>query len=185
MEPGRRAVEREMDVPIEGASPGDAITEYYLAWRAAILRGMRTRLDETDAEDVVQEIFLTAWQDICRYDETRSSLRTWLARISDQVLARHFREVYRRQRAEAAIERNGQASPLTPEEKEDLRKLLAVLPSLSCRIITARFLLDESIEKITAQTGLSEEAIWKRIARSRRILRREASQPEPRAGGRE
>ncbi len=146
---------------------------------------MRARLDVADAEDAVQDIFLKAWQDICRYDETRSSLRTWLTRIGDQVLARHFRAVYRRQRAEAANERNGQAFPLTPEEKEDLRRLLAVLPNLSCRIITARFLLDESMEEITAQTGLSEEAIWKRIARSRRILRREASRLEPRTGGRE
>jgi hypothetical protein len=50
MEPGRRAVKREMDVPIDGASSGDAITEYYLAFRTALLR--RVRLDETDAEDV-------------------------------------------------------------------------------------------------------------------------------------
>jgi hypothetical protein len=48
MEPGQRDVVREVNAPIAGASPGDAITEYYLSLRQAILRGMRMRLDELD-----------------------------------------------------------------------------------------------------------------------------------------
>ena len=173
MEPGRRSVADILDVPAEGASPGDAITEYYLAWRAALLRRMRTRLDETAAEDVVQEIFLQAYRDFGRYDSTRSSPKTWLLRIGDQVQARYFRSLYGMERAQSQAPSDLKAAtPLTPEEREDLRGALRTLTPLNCRIVTARFLLGDSVEEIAAQNGLSEEAVKKRISLSLEALRR-------------
>ena len=176
MEPGRRAVKRELDVPIDGASPGDAITEYYLAWRTAILRGMRTRLDETDAEDVVQEIFLQARRDIGRYDPKRAAPKTWLARLGDQIVAKYYRSRDRRLRAEANhAQTREHATPLSPEERADIRQLLERLTHLNHRIVAARFLLGEPVEVIAAQNGLSEEAVQKRIERSLEKLRDSAA----------
>lgn len=177
MEPGRSAGERELDVPIEGASPGDAITEYYLACQKALLRGMRSRLDETDAEDVVQEIFLQAIRDIGRYDPARSAPQTWLARLGDQILAKYFRRRDRRLRAEVshAQSREHAIPPLSPEERADIRQLLERLTHLNHRIVAARFLLGESVEMIAAKTGLSVETVQKRIERSLERLRESAA----------
>ncbi|MBK7782851.1 MAG: sigma-70 family RNA polymerase sigma factor [Ardenticatenia bacterium] len=170
-----------MDVPIEGASPGDAITEDYLAWRTAILRGMRTRLDEADAEDVVQEIFLQARRDIGRYDAGRSALRTWLARLGNQISAKYYRSCERRLRAEANYaQAREHAIPLSPEERADIRQLLERLTKINHRIVAARFLLGESIEEIAVQNGLSEEAVRQRISRSLALLREMAGKERPR-----
>jgi RNA polymerase sigma factor (sigma-70 family) len=180
MEPGRRAVVREADVPIEAISEDDGIVEYYLSLREAILRGMRTRLDETDAEDVVQEIFLQARRDIGRYDPGRSALRTWLARLGDQISAKYYRSRERRLRAEANYaQAREHAIPLSPEERADIRQLLERLTELNHRIVAARFLLGESVEEIAAQNGLSVEAVRQRISRSLALLRNSAAGSRP------
>ena len=180
MEPGRRAVVKEADVPIQGVSEDDGSVEYYLAWRTAILRGMRTRLDETDAEDVVQEIFLQARRDIGRYDPKRSAPQTWLARLGDQIVAKYYRSRDRRLRAEANhAQTREHATPLSPEERADIRQLLERLTELNHRIVAARFLLGESVEEIAVQNGLSEEAVRQRISRSLTLLRNSAAGRRP------
>ena len=79
MDPDRSASERERPgISVKGAAAVFVTAEDVLAFRAALLRRMRTRLDETAAEDVVQEIFLQAYRDFGRYDSRRASLSTWL-----------------------------------------------------------------------------------------------------------
>ncbi len=176
MEPGRRAVVKEADVPIQGVSEDDGSVEYYLSFREELLRGMRTRLDEADAEDVVQEIFLQARRDIGRYDPGRSAPQTWLARLGDQLVGKYYRRRDRRLRAEANhVQAREHATPLSPDERADIRQLLERLTHLNHRIVAARFLLGESVEEIAAQNGLSVEAVQKRIERSLERLRESAA----------
>lgn len=168
MESVRRAAAGKAGVYRDGGSPGDAITRHYLAFRTALLRRMRVRLDETDAEDVVQEIFIQARRDIGRYDPVRSAPQTWLARLGDQIVAKYYRSRDRRLRAEVshAQSREHAIPPLSPEERIDIRHLLEQLTHLNHRIVAARFLLGESVEEIAAKNGLSVEAVQKRIERS-------------------
>lgn len=172
MEPIRRAAAGEVDVPIEGASPGDAIAEYYLAYKTALLRRMRSRLDEADAEDVVQEIFIQARRDIGRYDPARSAPQTWLARLGDQILSKRYRRRFHRQRAEVSYAQDREsARSLTTEERIEICQLLERLTHINHRIIAARFFLGESAEEIAIRTGLSVDAVKKRITRSMERLR--------------
>lgn len=180
METDRSAAERQSDVPIEGARADDAVSEYYLRFQTALLRRMRSRLDEADAEDIVQEIFIQALRDVGRYDPARSSPRTWLTRLGDQVLAKYHRSRERRLRAEGGrAQTQEHTTHLTPDERAEIRDLLEGLTPLNHRIIVARFLLGETVEEIATQTGLSVEAVRQRISRSLALLRNAAAGARP------
>ena len=172
METDRSAAVRQSDVPIEGARADDAVSKYYLRFQTALLRRMRSRLDEADAEDVVQEVFIQALRDVGRYDPARSTPRTWFARLGDQVLAKYHRSSARRQRAERSLAQTQEhTTHLTPDERAEIRDLLERLTPLNHRIVAARFLLGETTEEIATQTGLSAEAVRQRISRSLALLR--------------
>lgn len=162
-------------------SPDVVVQDYFERFREALVQRMRARLGTADAEDAVQEVFLAAWRDILRYDAERSSPKTWLSRIGDQIHARNFRNHFRRQRLNGLALSKAQILPLSIEERVDLRQLLARLSPLNHKIITARFLLDESVEDISASCGLNEEAVRQRVSRSLKLLRRMASRPGPEA----
>lgn len=162
---------------IDGAPPDDEIREYNERFRTALLRRMRARLDNADAEDVVQEVFLQAFRDVGRYDPSRSAPATWLTRIGEQVLLRYFRTLYRRRRlqGESGL-RSGQVNPLDIEEREDIRRLLDRLTPLNHRIVAGRFLLGETDEEFAIHTGLEPATVRQRISRSLKVLRRLAAE---------
>ena len=65
---------------------------YAIAWK--ILR------QRTDAEDIVQEVFLTIYLQRDRYDSTRGSVKTWIAQFA------HFKALIRRRYLQTREERD-------------------------------------------------------------------------------
>jgi len=200
--PGSGSVDAEKR-QIEKASRGDReafdrLVETHLqrVW-AVVWRVLRHR---EDTEDVVQEVFLAAFQGLSGYrGEARFS--TWLHRIAVTRALNHLDRKEERLRraardledgperleagpeAAAAWALRGSPTPLQALESNEIMRRLASclsrLPPASRAVLTLRDVDARSYEEIAALAGLALGTVRSRLARARMALRQCLGGEEP------
>ncbi|MER5963542.1 sigma-70 family RNA polymerase sigma factor [Streptomyces sp. NPDC002057] len=143
-----------------------------------MLLGLATRLlgSRTEAEDAVQEAFISAWRRLPEF-QGRSAFGTWLYRI---VTNRCF-NVLRGRTAAVPLEAAGDVaaaehtvSPARIAEGRDavreLRDALDLLSAEQRACWVLRELDGQSYEFIAEAVGISQEAVRARVFRARRCL---------------
>lgn len=135
-----------------------------------------------DAEDIVQEVFVRAYQNLSRYrDEARFT--TWLLRIATNLTTDRARMSQRRQHLEQQ-EAGGGLAWMTTNISEDpidnlesdrriaiLRKALLALPEHHRNMIVLRDIEERDYEQIAEMMGCSVGGAKLRVLRARRALR--------------
>lgn len=129
-----------------------------------------------DAEDVVQEAFISVFSSIHTY-RGAAPLRSWLYRVAARRALRHKKGLRRVTSLEVIA--GGVESRSDPQDKLDSRALLRLLYTLFDRIPDnqrAVFMLHEvegySLPESAALLGISVTAAKKRVWRARRKLER-------------
>ena len=132
--------------------------------------------NDSEVEDIVQEVFLVARQKLSRFDGR--NLGGWLYAITARVVANHrrgawFRHLFLR-REPGALERlcDKGHSPATLLEQKELRqifdRLLARMGAKRRRAFELFEIEGLSGEEIARLEGVSVAAIWLRLHRARR-----------------
>lgn len=135
-----------------------------------------------DAEDIVQEAFLRAYQNLDRYRD-EAKFTTWLLRIATNLCTDQSRMVNRRQaleQQEAAGALDWMTSP--PEDdpigrleldrqRRSLRKALAALPTHHRTVIVLRDIEEREYSEIASILGCTIGGAKLRVLRARRALR--------------
>jgi RNA polymerase sigma-70 factor (ECF subfamily) len=148
-----------------------------------------------DAEECVNDLFVTVWQEIESFDPARGSLRTWLTMRAKYIALDRRRHIQRRQAIAmasldsgdyaTAFEREGAVEHVPHramvvsmeglieqrERREELKQALEALPELDRLLVYMRYFKLASTEDICAKTGLSRHAIDTRLWRARKALR--------------
>ncbi len=133
-----------------------------------------------DAEEVYQDVFVKVFCNINKYDETRSSFRTWLSRIAYNESISFLR--HRRPTVVYFEERDVELEAITDAEVEDtlgrpnaevvqlIRAAIQYLPPDEQAIITMFYYEEMSLKEIAFVTESIPTTIASKLSRTRKKL---------------
>jgi RNA polymerase sigma-70 factor (ECF subfamily) len=180
----------EVEVEVGGREPSDDEVgalfrvgdERALAWAyerwAGLLHGMATRAlgSGSDAEDVTQQVFISAWSSKDRFDPAAGPLRAWLVgitrhRVAD-AFARRQRDLRVAHAVEAAVEPGeGSSSDAHAVDRLVLMDELARIGEPQRGIMELAFFHDLTHAEIAERTGLPLGTVKSHIRRTLTRLR--------------
>jgi RNA polymerase sigma-70 factor (ECF subfamily) len=152
---------------------------------------MRFVRDETDAREILQDVFVTAWRKLPGF-EGRAQIGSWLYRVTANaslmfLRARNRRPAFKLSHvvpdelaAEAANSNRdlGFTGPRRPDEhlaswelQREIQSAVERLPDLLRQVFLAREIDGHSTLQTAQSLGVSEQAIKTRLHRARAVLR--------------
>jgi RNA polymerase sigma-70 factor (ECF subfamily) len=130
-------------------------------------------------EDLVQEIFLAAWENLSHYRAT-GSLQAWVMGIARHKVEDYYRERLRKPESIEDADLDPEMLTTVPEvhqvlEQDQLRKnterVLAALPEQYRLALIWRYWEKASAREMALKTGKTEKAIERLLARARAEFR--------------
>ncbi len=135
------------------------------------------RIDMVD--DLVQEVFLAAWDNLESY-RGRSSLKSWLLGIARHKVEAHYRRELRRHLSfdsednsvSDPVDQPSMDSELDRERaRAQTREILADLPESYRLLLFWRYWERRSLAEIASELGKTEKSVERALARSRTQFR--------------
>jgi len=163
----------------------DAFAELFEPLREMVYAIACRVIGPNDADDVVMETYLKAWQAFPRFSG-RASLKTWLYRITHNCAIDFIRKRSRRKERVLSVEEEegrerqfADEKQPTPDEVLSLRELvrdvrtgLERLPDAHRVVLELRYTDDLSYSEIAAATGVSIGTVMSRLFNGKRKLRK-------------
>jgi RNA polymerase sigma-70 factor, ECF subfamily len=137
--------------------------------------------DSSEAEDLVQEVYLEAWKSFHRF-EPGTNCRAWLFKILFHRLHHLRRRLIKASRVEALAgpgeEDTFAAEPPVPQEirDEDVLKALEKVPGEFREAVIMADVEDFSYREIAETLGIPLGTVMSRLSRGRKLLRQELAE---------
>lgn len=141
----------------------------------------RRLIPRTDlVEDLVQEVFLAAWENLDKF-RGDSSLRSWMLGIARHKVEDHYRKRLRELQFDDRDESPEGDPASLPDFEETLAKrqagqrmqeILTRLPETYSVVLLWRYWERRSLRDIAVQTGRTEKAVERLLARARQQFKK-------------
>ena len=158
-----------------------ATAEFVARYADGLYCYVRSRLAPRyeEVDDLIQEVFLTAWQSLGQYRGT-GSLQAWVMGIARHKVEDYYRERLRTPESIEDVDLEPDKSTSVPEihrvlEQDQLLKntqrVLAALPEQYRLVLLWRYWERTSTREMALKTGKTEKAIERLLARARAEFR--------------
>jgi RNA polymerase sigma-70 factor, ECF subfamily len=156
-----------------------ALEEAYRRWSAIIYSvAMRSCGNTHDAEDVTQQVFVSAWRSRTSFDPTKRALPAWLLGVTKNKIADHWANRAREERRIAAVEVASETAVWSEEEVDNIADRVLLTDELSRlgepqrKIMELAFYQDLSHSQIASVLSLPLGTVKSHIKRSLAGMRR-------------
>lgn len=159
-----------------------ALAELYDRFSGLLLALARRVLNSTsDAEEVLQEVFVQVWNQAKRYDGRRSSVSTWLVLITRSRAIDRLRSRQVKDRTLGALQQEkpnehtspeGMRSVLWGQRRKRLREALAELPDAQRHVLDLAFYSGMTQSEIADSTGIPLGTVKTRTLLAMKKLRK-------------
>jgi RNA polymerase sigma-70 factor, ECF subfamily len=179
----QEAAAREADARVAaGFVAGDTacLEEVYRRWAPLVHTLAHRELRRTvDAEDITQQVFVSAWRSRADYSPERGSLAGWLVGITRHRLIDHHRRQERQQRLSSSLEGEAAAAAIAPGSSttdHDLDRLvlaaeIAQLPDPRGTILRMAFWEGYTYQQVAEGLGLPLGTVKSHVRRTLLHLR--------------
>jgi RNA polymerase sigma-70 factor, ECF subfamily len=186
--PERRSAEDPADVSlVRRIRAGDrgAVDDLYARFRRpAFALARRVLADDTLAEDVLQDVFLSVWRDPGAFDRTRGTFSSWLlAMVHHKAVDAVRREESQRRRHARAEDERVLATPTEVHDvegeawtrvvSERVRGALSTLPAAQREALTLAYYGGYTQREVAALTGAPLGTVKTRMLAGMRRLKEE------------
>ncbi len=149
---------------------GELVVRYH---RLALAAAYRAVPSADDAEDAVQDAFITAWLKIASLREP-SKFAAWVCRIAVNRAKKRAVRTPERVSFEELCETLGEDGfPADHDAGEHLRITVAALPAPFAQTLALHYFDGYSVKEIAARTGVPEGTVKWRLSEGRNKLRKE------------
>jgi RNA polymerase sigma-70 factor (ECF subfamily) len=169
---------------VERVAAGDEVALGRLFDRfSGMLLGLSRRVlhSTSDAEEVLQEVFLQVWRQAARYDRSKSSVSTWLVLITrsrsiDRLRSRKVKdrtlEQVRQEKPPLHTSPEGHGSVLLDQRRQRLERELAELPAEQRQVLELAFFAGMTQSEIATATDIPLGTVKTRTLLAMKKLRK-------------
>lgn len=160
----------------------NALAELYERYSDVLLAlARRILIDHSDAEEVLQEVFLQVWDQAMRYDGSRSSVSTWLVLITRSRAIDRLRSRQVVDRTLSAVQQENQDIHTSPEgaravlieqRRNRLLRELQQLPAEQRQVLEHAFYGGMAQSEIAKVTGIPLGTVKTRTMLAMKKLRK-------------
>ncbi len=132
---------------------------------------------ESIQEECLDDVLLLIWDNIHSYDESRNSLKNWVAAIA-KYKAIDYQRKYKRYLEQKDIHDEMVESPFDVEAhvtrnmlSSTTEKMLSYLKKEDRTLFIKHYAEEKNIEELENETGLERSVLYNRLSRGRKKLR--------------
>ena len=127
-------------------------------------------------EDCENDVLLSVWRNIDRFDPEKNSLKNWLGAVAKYRAINYKRKYIRELSGKELTEdiTDGMAADaelLKQETRSDIISLLDGLGDTDREIFIRRYIMEQGVGEIAAEKSQKPSWIYNRLSRGRKILR--------------